>query len=432
MIKLPKDVKYIINKIEENGFEAFAVGGCIRDSLLGRIPNDWDITTSAKPKDIINIFEHTIETGIEHGTVTVMIDKKQYEVTTYRIDGDYTDGRHPDSVEFTNCIKDDLSRRDFTINAMAYNDNIGLVDEFEGIMDLKRKIIKCVGNPKKRFTEDALRMMRAIRFSAQLDFSIEEDTFKAIKGMSNSIDAVSMERINVEFSKTIMSNSKKIYLYEESGILRKIIPEIYSDKEIKYSKFIRMGIECSNLCEKELYTRLAGLFIYISENMKIEDIKNILKRMKYDNKNIEKTCKLLEFSKKNIIDNKEEIKYILMKLDSIELAKSLINLKKSEVNSYLEEEKNNNKDYITDIIESFTEESVEKLNRVEKLLEEIIEKNECFRIKDLKIGGKDLIEKGIKPGKDIGRILNSLLIEVIKKPDLNKKEMLLDIVETIK
>ena len=164
MIKLPETTEYIIEKIEKNGFEAFAVGGCIRDSLLGRVPNDWDITTSAKPEDIMNIFENTVETGIEHGTVTVVIDKEPYEVTTYRIDGDYTDGRHPDSVEFTENIEEDLSRRDFTINAMAYNNSTGLVDVFGGREDLENRVIRCVGNPKKRFEEDALRMMRGIRF----------------------------------------------------------------------------------------------------------------------------------------------------------------------------------------------------------------------------------------------------------------------------
>ncbi|WP_300281893.1 CCA tRNA nucleotidyltransferase [Peptacetobacter sp.] len=432
MIKLPEDVIYIINEIEKNGFEAFAVGGCIRDSILGKTPNDWDITTSAKPKDIIHMFDNTIETGIEHGTVTVIIDKKQYEITTYRIDGEYTDGRHPDNVEFTNCIKDDLSRRDFTINAMAYNNTNGLVDEFEGILDLKRRIIKCVGNPQKRFQEDALRMMRAIRFSAQLDFLIEKETFNAIEDMSDTIDAVSMERINVEFTKTLMSDSRKISLYEESGILRKIIPEIYYNREIDYLKLIRLGIECSNLCQKKLYTRLAAFFVYINEYINVENIKKILKRMKYDNKSIEKTCKLLEFSKKNITDNKEEIKYILMKIGDIELVKSLVDLKRAEVKSYLIEDKKTNKDNVTDILEVFTEESLEVLDRVEKILKEVVDKKECFSLKELEISGKDLIKMGIKPGKDIGKILDKILMEVIKNPDINKKEILIEMVKNIK
>lgn len=432
LINLPKEVKYIINKIEKNGFEAFAVGGCIRDSLLGRVPNDWDITTSAKPEDIIKIFDNTIETGIEHGTVTVMLNKEPYEVTTYRIDGDYSDGRHPDTVEFTKCITDDLSRRDFTINAMAYNDSIGLVDKFDGKYDLERKIIRCVGNPEKRFQEDALRMMRAIRFSAQLGFSIEKETFDAVKEMSKLIDAVSMERINVEFTKTLLSDSKKIILYDESGILKEIIPEIYNIEDFDCEKSIRMGTECSSICQDKLYTKLAAFFVYINEKIGVKNSKKILKRMKYDNKNIEKTCKLLEFSMKNITSEKEDLKYLLMKIDDVELFRSLIDLKRAEVKTYLKEDKTKKKDNISDIIEIFTEESLNTLDRAEENLKDILDKKECFRVKDLAINGQDLISLGIKPGKEIGMILNNMLLEVIKTPELNYKNKLLEKLKNIK
>lgn len=432
LINLPKEVKYIINKIEKNGFEAFAVGGCIRDSLLGRVPNDWDITTSAKPEDIIKIFDNTIETGIEHGTVTVMLNKEPYEVTTYRIDGDYSDGRHPDTVEFTKCITDDLSRRDFTINAMAYNDSIGLVDKFDGKYDLERKIIRCVGNPEKRFQEDALRMMRAIRFSAQLGFSIEKETFDAVKEMSKLIDAVSMERINVEFTKTLLSDSKKIILYDESGILKEIIPEIYDIEDFDCEKSIRMGAECSDICQDKLYTKLAAFFVYINEKIGVKNSKKILKRMKYDNKNIEKVCKLLEFSMKNITSEKEDLKYLLMKIDDVELFRSLIDLKRAEVKTYLKEDKTKKKDNISDIIEIFTEESLNTLDRAEENLKDILDKKECFRVKDLAINGQDLISLGIKPGKEIGMILNNMLLEVIKTPELNYKNKLLEKLKNIK
>ena len=177
-LELPEKVRQIIEQIQKHGFEAYAVGGCVRDSLLGRTPDDWDITTSAKPQEVKAIFPRTIDTGIEHGTVTVMMGKEGFEVTTYRIDGAYLDGRHPESVEFSSNLVEDLKRRDFTINAMAYNEQQGLVDVFEGIEDMQRKVIRCVGNPKERFGEDALRMMRAIRFSAQLGFEIEEETLK--------------------------------------------------------------------------------------------------------------------------------------------------------------------------------------------------------------------------------------------------------------
>ena len=445
MIKLPETTAYIIERIEKNGFEAFAVGGCIRDSLLGRVPNDWDITTSAKPEDIMNIFENTVETGIEHGTVTVVIDKEPYEVTTYRIDGDYTDGRHPDSVEFTENIEEDLSRRDFTINAMAYNNSTGLVDVFGGREDLENRVIRCVGNPKKRFEEDALRMMRGIRFSAQLGFSIEKDTFKAIEEMADSISAVSIERINVEFTKTLMSDAKKIMIYHETGILKNVLPELYTvEKEnlkgdFSIEKSIKMGIDCADLCKKDLACRLAGFFVYINEAIGIENTKKILKKMRYDNKTISKACELLKYSMRNISNNKEDLKYLLMKLDSVELLEDLIDLKAAEVDTYLETQKKIFEDESTkndeldkvglEVLEAFTVESLIVLNNVENTLKEIVDNKECFRVKDLDINGKDLIAAGVKPGKEIGEMLNKILKEVIKNPDINKKEKLLEIIK---
>ncbi len=445
MIKLPETTAYIIERIEKNGFEAFAVGGCIRDSLLGRVPNDWDITTSAKPEDIMNIFENTVETGIEHGTVTVVIDKEPYEVTTYRIDGDYTDGRHPDSVEFTENIEEDLSRRDFTINAMAYNNSTGLVDVFGGREDLENRVIRCVGNPKKRFEEDALRMMRGIRFSAQLGFSIDKDTFKAIEEMADSISAVSIERINVEFTKTLMSDAKKIMIYHETGILKNVLPELYTiekenlRKDFSIEKSIKMGIDCADLCKKDLACRLAGFFVYINEAIGIENTKKILKKMRYDNKTISKTCELLKYSMRNISNNKEDLKYLLMKLDSVELLEDLIDLKAAEVDTYLETQKKIFEDESTkndeldkvglEVLEAFTVESLIVLNNVENTLKEIVDNKECFRVKDLDINGKDLIAAGVKPGKEIGEMLNKILKEVIKNPDINKKEKLLEIIK---
>lgn len=445
MIKLPETTAYIIERIEKNGFEAFAVGGCIRDSLLGIVPNDWDITTSAKPADIMNIFENTVETGIEHGTVTVVIDKEPYEVTTYRIDGDYTDGRHPDSVEFTENIEEDLSRRDFTINAMAYNNSTGLVDVFGGREDLENRVIRCVGNPKKRFEEDALRMMRGIRFSAQLGFSIDKDTFKAIEEMADSISAVSIERINVEFTKTLMSDAKKIMIYHETGILKNVLPELYTiekenlRKDFSIEKSIKMGIDCADLCKKDLACRLSGFFVYINEAIGIENTKKILKKMRYDNKTISKTCELLKYSMRNISNNKEDLKYLLMKLDSVELLEDLIDLKAAEVDTYLETQKKIFEDESTkndeldkvglEVLEAFTVESLIVLNNVENTLKEIVDNKECFRVKDLDINGKDLIAAGVKPGKEIGEMLNKILKEVIKNPDINKKEKLLEIIK---
>lgn len=236
-IELPENVKYIISTIEGNNLEAYAVGGCVRDTILGKEPDDWDITTSALPTQVKSFFKRTIDTGIAHGTVTVMLDKTGYEVTTYRIDGDYSDGRHPDTVEFSVRLVDDLMRRDFTINAMAYNDKYGLVDEFDGITDLNNKIIRCVGKPEERFSEDALRMMRAIRFSAQLTFSIENNTLNAIRTLAPTISKISMERIHVELGKTLLSpNPDYVLMYSQTGLFKYILPVLDNALKGKYSK----------------------------------------------------------------------------------------------------------------------------------------------------------------------------------------------------
>ena len=227
-IEMPSEVKFIISELESHEYEAFAVGGCIRDSLLGRTPNDWDITTSAKPEEVKEIFHRTVDTGIKHGTVTVLIGKKSFEITTYRVDGAYTDGRHPESVRYSKYLKEDLRRRDFTINAFAYNDEVGLRDEFYGFRDMEWKIIRAVGNAEDRFSEDALRMMRAIRFAAQLGFNIELNTYNAIIKLAPNIKKVSAERIQVELTKTLMSDHPEVTIeYAKTGLFVEILPVLY-------------------------------------------------------------------------------------------------------------------------------------------------------------------------------------------------------------
>lgn len=226
MIELPERVKEILDTIMEAGYEAYAVGGCIRDSILGRKPNDWDITTSASPYEIKELFRRTVDTGIQHGTVTVMMDKEGFEVTTYRIDGDYKDGRHPSEVTFTASLKEDLRRRDFTINAMAYNEQNGLVDIFGGMQDIADGVIRCVGEPRERFSEDALRIMRAVRFSAQLGYQIEEKTKAAIEELAPTLKKISAERIQVELVKLVTSkHPEELLTAYETGITSVILPE---------------------------------------------------------------------------------------------------------------------------------------------------------------------------------------------------------------
>ena len=221
VMQIPEKVEYIINVLMKNGYEAYAVGGCVRDSILGRVPEDWDITTSAQPEQVKALFHRTIDTGIQHGTVTVMMDKEGFEVTTYRIDGEYEDSRHPKNIEFTSNLEEDLKRRDFTINAMAYNPKDGLVDIFGGIEDLNKKIIRCVGNANDRFSEDALRILRAVRFAGQLGFAIEEQTKEAIVALAPTLKNISAERIRVELDKLLMGKHPElIRVASETGICR--------------------------------------------------------------------------------------------------------------------------------------------------------------------------------------------------------------------
>ena len=225
-INLPEKVKFIIDTITAAGFEAFAVGGCIRDSILGRNPADWDITTSAKPEQVKALFAKTFDTGIQHGTITVLLDKEGFEVTTYRIDGEYEDSRHPKEVVFTSNLIEDLKRRDFTINAMAYNETVGLVDEFGGLEDIDRGVIRCVGDPGERFSEDALRIMRAIRFSAQLGYEIEENTKQAIVELADTLQNISAERIQVELVKLLCSpHPDYLKIMYDTGVTKIVLPE---------------------------------------------------------------------------------------------------------------------------------------------------------------------------------------------------------------
>jgi tRNA nucleotidyltransferase (CCA-adding enzyme) len=316
-IDMPQDVREIINTLEDAGFEAFAVGGCVRDVVLGRVPADWDITTSAMPEEVKALFARTIDTGIQHGTVTVMVDHVGYEVTTYRIDGEYEDARHPKEVSFTSNLVEDLKRRDFTINAMAYNDRAGIVDEFDGIGDLERGVIRCVGNPLDRFGEDALRMLRAVRFSAQLGFVIDEETKAAIQELAPNLEKISAERIQVELVKLLTSDHPD-YLREayETGITAVVLPEfdaimkceqkdalheesvgehtlrsllnVEEDKVLRLTMlFHDFGKPMTHSKSEEGVTRFFG-----HPDVSSELSKEIMRRLKFDNDTTDKVKKL--------------------------------------------------------------------------------------------------------------------------------------------
>ena len=410
-INLPKEVQDIITTIEEHGCEAYAVGGCVRDSILGRNPDDWDITTSAVPGDVKTFFRKTIDTGIKHGTVTVMMGKTGYEVTTYRIDGEYKDGRHPENVEFSANIVDDLKRRDFTINAMAYNEKQGLVDEFDGIGDLKRKLIKCVGNSDERFTEDALRMMRAIRFSAQLGFDIEKNTFDAIAKLAPSIRQVSMERVQVELVRTIMSdNPDYVIFYEQTGLFKEILPVIH---EILSGKYAKNAMTMMKKSEKNTVLRYAALLNSVNE----EKARQTLKSLKLDNYTIDTASKLVAYQKVSIDENEPSVREALHKY-----GKDLLKLMLVHERAIIE-----TKEEITGITMPARR---KHLLIIEHMYKDILERGDCISIKDLDITGNDLMEYGLK-GPQIGKTLNELLQIVIENPKLNEKATLIGMIEHV-
>lgn len=433
-IQLPEHVQFIINKIEEAGFEAFAVGGCVRDSILGRTPDDWDITTNALPEQIKGLFKRTIDTGIQHGTVTIMMDKEGYEVTTYRIDGEYEDSRHPKEVSFTSNLSEDLKRRDFTINAMAYNERAGIVDIFDGIKDLENGIIRAVGNPEERFTEDALRMMRAVRFSAQLGYEIEVETKNAIKKLAPTIANISAERIQVELIKLVTSaHPDRMRLLYETGLTGIFMPEfdrimkteqnhphhcysvgehtIHAMKAIEADKVLRLTMLFHDIGKPEVMTiDEEGIHHFHGHAEHSEKIAlDVLKRLKFDNDTIYKVSKLTLYHDRKIELSKKAVRRAISKIGE-DIFPYLFPIKLADTNAqsnYLREEK------------------LEDLAQLKLLYEEIIANNECVSLKNLAVNGSDLIALGIKPGKEIGKILHEMLEMVLEDAGMNTRETLL-------
>lgn len=403
IINLPDDVSYIINKLIENGYEAYAVGGCVRDSIIHRVPGDWDITTSATPYQVKAIFRRTIDTGIKHGTVTIMIDKEGYEVTTYRIDGEYLDGRHPNSVEFTSSLTEDLKRRDFTINAMAYNNREGIVDNFNGKEDIEKKIIRCVGNPIDRFTEDALRMLRAIRFSAQLGYKIEPDTASAIKELAPTIAKVSKERIQVEIAKTLLSdNPDYIKMVYDFGISKLVFAAF--DKVAKNGDIYKV----IKSAKKTISHRYAALLYSLSK----DEVVKMLKELKLDNVTINATASLVQFHGRQLTDNEQVIRHTAYEV-GVEALKEALQF---EINFY---------NATGDL------DSAKLACRELELYNDILDKGQCLEIKNLAIDGGVLTQMGVKPGKDMGMLLKKCLELVLDNPELNNENNLRDYVNSI-
>ena len=405
-INMPREVEKALDILNSNGFEAYIVGGCVRDAILGAVPSDWDITTSAKPDEISFCFQdyRTIETGLKHGTVTVVINRMQLEITTYRIDGKYSDNRRPDTVLYTDKLFMDLKRRDFTVNALAYNHD-GIVDLFGGINDVEKRTIKCVGDPDERFKEDGLRILRALRFASVLDFNIEENTSKSIYENKNLLMNISCERINSEFCKLVSgSNFNKIML-EYKDVIEVFIPEIK-----KFSKETwKQKINSMAVVPNDLILKFSLLF------HKIDDVENILIRLKNDNATI-KNVKLLVLNiDGEIIPTPVNVKKWLNKIGYDNL-NQLLSVKKAVVKSF----------------DASNETELENLKKAELLMNEAVEQRQCFSLKTLAINGKDLLEAGMVEGEQLGVILNEILDKVIEEKLVNQKSVLIDYIKFYK
>ncbi len=429
-IDMPENARYIIDTLIENGYEAYIVGGCVRDCVLGKVPSDWDITTSATPEETKSLFKRTIDTGIEHGTVTVMLDKEGYEVTTYRIDGKYEDHRRPTDVEFTKSLEEDLKRRDFTINAMAYNDIEGVIDIFGGIADLDNHIIKCVGNAQERFDEDALRILRAIRFAAQLNFTIEENTKKAITEKSIYLKDISAERIQVELTKLLVSDyPEKLIDGYELGVTKIVLPEfdkmmetpqnnpyhIYNVgehtiaviKAIEPTPILRWAALLHDVAKP--CTRVVGEdgidHFYEHQQKGSYMSEDILKRMKMDNHTIDRVKRIIKWHDFGI-DRTPKIRSFRKSLSKMgaDLFEDYVKIKRADIagqSNYNQEEK------------------INILEAMEEMYFKIISEQQCLTVKDLDIDGKQLIELGIAPGPNMKIIFNELLECVLENPENN-------------
>ena len=437
-ITLPETVIAIIDNLQMHGYEAYAVGGCVRDSVLAKKPQDWDITTSAKPEEIKKLFLRTVDTGIEHGTVTVLIGKDSFEVTTYRLDGAYEDGRHPKEVVFTASLEEDLKRRDFTINAMAYNDEVRLVDLFGGMKDLNHHMIRCVGDPMERFSEDALRILRAIRFSAQLAFPIEEKTAEAIKELAPTLEKISAERIQAELVKLLTSDHPEmIQEAYKLGITKVILPEwdamvgvtqntphhiydvaehtMHSLMNIKNDKILRLTMLFHDMGKVLMKTTDEnGKDHFKGHALVSEEIaRSVMRRLKFDNDTIKKVTKLVCYHDYRVEPTPQNVRRAMNRI-GVDLFPYYLAVQLADTKAQSAHKKRS---------------KVETIIKMRELYQETLLQDHCVTLKGLDVTGRDLLDLGMKPGKELGSTLNELLEWVIDDPSCNKKEILCDYVK---
>lgn len=437
-IFIPSYCKKIMDLLQKGGFEAYIVGGCVRDSLMGKIPNDYDITTNATPNEMLECFkgQRVVKTGLKHGTITVVLENKNIEVTTYRIDGDYLDNRHPKSVEFTKSLKEDLKRRDFTSNALAFNQKNGLIDLFNGENDIKNSVLKCVGNPDKRFSEDGLRILRALRFSSVLDFEIENETAKSIHKNKNLLKNISSERVFAEFKKLLCGKNAQKVLLEFKDVIAVIIPEIKPcfdfDQHTKYHCYdvYTHIVKTVSASENDERLRLSAFFhdigkpeVYFADENNVghffghnkESVKktnNALNRLKCDNETKNFVLDMVYYHDFEIALDEKSVKRFLNKT-SPEFLRQLVKIKRADAFAHAKNYRNR-EEYLTSLL---------------SILEKIEAENQCFSLKNLAINGRDLIENGFSEGEKIGKTLNYMLESVINGEVKNEKEELLKLIK---
>lgn len=436
-VEVPAPVNYIIQELEKCGHEVYMVGGCVRDSVLGRKPHDYDICTSATPDEILKAFpdEEIIPTGLQHGTVTILINKEPFEVTTYRIDGDYSDNRRPDNVTFTKNLVEDLRRRDFTINAMAYNPKTGLIDPFNGMEDIKYKKIRCVGSAEDRFNEDALRILRAIRFEAQLGFAGLPETMFEIERQYERLKNISIERINSEFCKIVASEQFCVELVLYPNVFSLFIPELkdligfqQNNPYHAYDVFDHTAHAIEKCESDDLVVRLAVFFHDFGKPHSYQDgedgirhfkghgkvsaeiTDSIMKRLRFDNETRNKVVELVYYHDATFEVGNKYVKRWLNKIGEKQFRR-LLEIRKADI-------KGQKPDY--------EESRIEKVCNIESIFEEILQEQECFSLKDLAVNGNDVKKTmNLKEGKDIGYWLNEILKRVMDGELKNNRDDLI-------
>ena len=440
-IYLPQEVNMALNSLEQYGFEGYLVGGCVRDSLLDLSPQDWDLVTSAKPQQIKAIFSdyRIVEAGIKYGTITVIINEKPIEITTYRVEGMYSDNRHPDTVRFVKSLEEDLSRRDFTVNALAYHPQKGLIDYFQGLRDLQQKRIRSVGNPHERFKEDSLRIMRALRFAATYQFTIGAKTAKAMVLQKELLGNIAAERIRLELEKLLCGEGVKAVLRDYVNIIGVVIPELLPMIDFKqhnphhHLDVWEHTLACLDKTPKEKVLRLVMLFhdigkplcftmdekgighFYGHNRVSLEIAKTVLKRLKYDRVTLKQVESLILYHDVLVIPETKYVKRWLNRLGE-ENFRLLLEVKKADAQG-----KN----------PKIVQDKLYHIEKLENIFKKVIDERQCFSLKSLAINGNDLLQLGVPQGKSLGLMLDTILKKVVNEEVENERKKLLTLAENL-